>query len=241
MCVIAWAWKARPHWPLVVLANRDERHARASAPLDWWRHAPQILAGRDLEAGGSWLGVTRGGRFAALTNRAGAGPPGAPSRGELVSGALGHPADFEDEVVDIEARAAEYAGFNLLIGDGSRLACLSNRDASQTMRPGIHGMANGALDEAIPKVERLKTSLEEWGRTGQAPPFDDWLALLADASPASGAEPRSAIFVKHEIYGTRSSSIVTFGPDGRVVFVERGFGADGRSLDTRQFEFERAA
>lgn len=241
MCVIAWAWKVHPRWPLVVLANRDERHARASAPLQWWQHDPEILAGRDLEAGGTWLGVTRAGRLAALTNRGGAKPPGAPSRGDLVTTFLTSAASPEKQIGDVGARAAGYAGFNLLAGDGARLVCVSNRAPVETLEAGIHGMANAELDEPIPKVERLKAALASWVQTEEAPQRDAWLHLLEDAAPAEPGRPASAIFVHHAIYGTRSSSIVAFGSEGRAIFVERGFDAHGRGGEPRQFEFEVSA
>lgn len=240
MCVIAWAWKAHPRWPLVVLANRDEQYKRASAPLDWWRTTPAVLAGRDLEAGGTWLGVTRAGRFAAITNRGGTKPPGAPSRGELVTECLTATTAVPGSMAEIDTRARRYAGFNLLAGDGHELVFASNRQSRRVLEPGIHGMANGALDEPIPKVERLKQTLSEWAGKSPEPDTQTWLALLADATPADD-EPRSAVFVRGVEYGTRSSSIVAFGADRSVLFIERGFDAEGMARDTHHFEFKREA
>lgn len=237
MCVIAWAWKVHPRYPLAVLANRDERHARPAAPLDWWADPPGVLAGRDLEAGGTWLGLSRSGRFAAVTNRPGPKPPGAPSRGELVKEFLLASADAREAAVAISRDAEKYAGFNLLAGDGDRLAFASNREAARELSPGIHGMANGALDEAVPKVSRLTELLGSWGEGGEEPQAEEWLALLADDRPERGGEPESAVFVRGADYGTRSSSIVTVGADGRVGFLERSYGADGQPIGTAAFDF----
>lgn len=235
MCVIAWAWKVHPRYPLAVLANRDERHARPAAPLDWWADAPGVLAGRDLEAGGTWLGLSRSGRFAAVTNRPGPKPPGARSRGELAKEFLLASAAAPE--VAIAVAREKYAGFNLLAGDGERLAFVSNREAARELSPGIHGMANGALDEAVPKVRRLTELLGSWCEDGEEPQTDEWLAFLADARPERGGGPESAVFVRGTDYGTRSSSIVTVGAGGRVGFLERSYGADGRPLGTAAFDF----
>jgi uncharacterized protein with NRDE domain len=244
MCVIAWAWRAHPRWPLVALANRDERHARASTPLAWWPDSPDVLAGRDCEAGGTWLGVNRAGRFAAVTNRPGSKPPGVPSRGDLAAGFLAGAMGAKESAAAIAPEAERYAGFNLLLGDGERLAFVSNREPDRALEPGIHGMANGVLDEAILKVARLKAwlkaALNDCLPTPADVPPDAWLAPLADTEPARSDRPASAIFVRGPNYGTRSSSIVAFGAEGTIRFIERRFDAAGRALGTSDFSFERA-
>lgn len=237
MCVIAWAWRAHPRWPLALLANRDERHARASAALDWWADVPEILAGRDLEAGGTWLGVTRSGCFAALTNRPGPKPPGARSRGELVTGFLAGGARAGQAAETVATTAARYAGFNLLLGCGERLALVSNREPNRRLDPGIHGMANGALDEAAPKVKRLKAVLSAWYEETEEPDVDAWLGVLAASHPLREAAPMSAIFVRGADYGTRSSSVVLFGADGRGRFIEHRFDAAAEPIGTADFAF----
>ncbi len=237
VCVIAWAWKVHPRYPLAMLANRDEQHARASAPLDWWADAPGLLAGRDLQAGGTWLGVTHSGRFAAVTNRPGAKPLAAPSRGDLTREFLLDSTGAAEAMTRIMPGAARYAGFNLLVGDGRTLAFASNREADRELAPGIHGMANGALDEASPKVAQLVALLAAWCKAGGEPQADVWLARLAEARTLRGDEPASAVFVRGAEYGTRSGSIVTFGTDGRVRFIERGYDADGRRCGTTTFDF----
>lgn len=237
MCLIAWSWRQHPGYPLVVLANRDEAHARPTEAAHWWGDA-QVLAGRDLEAGGTWLGLTRGGRFAALTNRAGAAAAGAPSRGELPLRCLKVAQSAERAQTIFNTPADCYGGFNLLFGNDDRLAFLSNREPGRMLKPGTHAMANAALDEDIPKVSRISALLAGWSRSASRPAMDRWLEALTDSRPLEGGDPRSAVFVRGGRYGTRASSVVLFGADGRVLFVEQGFAADGEALERLQFEFE---
>jgi len=244
MCLIAWSWRQHPDYPLVVLANRDEAHARPSSPAHWWEHAePPILAGRDLEAGGTWLGLTSAGHFAALTNRPGPQPVGAqaPSRGGLTVQCLSPPATTAQVREELQPVALDYAGFNLLFGDGQSLAFLSNREPARTLGPGVHAMANGALDEPIPKVERLAGRLRDWTESGSDAPFDAWMEALTDARPLEGGLAHSAVFVKGEQYGTRASAIVAVGADGHVHFMERTYAAGGVPGDITHVEFEVAA
>lgn len=242
MCLIAWSWRQHPDYPLVVLANRDEAHARPSAPAHWWeRSDPPILAGRDLQAGGTWLGLTPAGHFAALTNRPGAADAGAPSRGGLAVRCLNESMSTERARAELEPVATDYAGFNLLVGDGGSLAFLSNREPARTLGVGVHAMANGALDEPIPKVERLAGLLRRWADAAAAPAFDDWLEALADARPLEGRLAHSAVFVEGERYGTRASTVVAVGADGRVRFFERTYAAGGIPGDAAHFEFELSA
>jgi len=244
MCLIAWSWRQHPDYPLVVLANRDEAHARPSVPAHWWQQAdPPILAGRDLEAGGTWLGLTPTGRFAALTNRPGPKPAGTdtPSRGGLTVQCLLPPASTARIQEELEPVARDYAGFNLLFGDGRSLAFLSNREPAHMLDPGVHAMANGALDEPIPKVERLAGRLRDWADSHAPPAFDEWLDTLADPRPMEDGLAHSAVFVKGERYGTRASTIVVMGADRRVHFMERTYAAGGMPGDVAHFEFELSA
>ncbi len=242
MCLIAWSWRQHPDYPLVVLANRDEAHARPSAPAHWWQDAdPPILAGRDLQAGGTWLGVTPSGRFAALTNRPGPAAADAPSRGGLAVRCLGESMSTDRARAELEPVAPDYAGFNLLVGDGGTLAFISNREPVRTLGAGVHGMANGALDEPIPKVERLAGLLRDWTAAAAAPEFDAWLEALADARPLEKGLAHSAVFVKGEEYGTRASTIVVMGADGRAHFLELTYAAGGIPGDVAHFQFESAA
>ena len=163
MCLIAFAWKPDAKHHLVVAANRDEFHARPTAPLSRWDDTPAVAAGRDLQAGGSWMGTAQGGhggRFAALTNfrEMQQTPVGAPSRGELVAGFLQSDCSPEAWVSGIDAKA--YAGFSLLVCDGEQLWFCSNRPSAHAhvVEPGVYALSNGELDSGWPKVARPRTA-----------------------------------------------------------------------------------
>ena len=191
MCLIYVAWRRHPRYRLVVAANRDEYHARPAASAHWWEDAPGVLAGRDLEAGGTWMGITRGGRFAAVTNyrdsvkpapgtgRGATAPAVAPSRGALV-GAFLTGGESAPAYLDHVAREGHrYNGFSLLAMDGEALAFASNRARGITLlEPGVFGLSNHLLDTPWPKVTEGKTELE---RLLAAPDLrvPDLLALLA--------------------------------------------------------------
>ncbi len=241
MCVIAWAWQVHPRYPLMVLANRDERHARPALSAHWWTDAPEVLAGRDVEAGGTWLGITRTGRFAAVTNRPGAKPPDASSRGDLTADFLRGLASVEATADAIATRAEAYAGFNLLLGDRTTLVFVSNRETCRRLDPGVYGMANGALDEPLPKVERLVVALDGSSADGAEADVCRWLHLLEDDKPERGRDSTGAIFVRGAEYGTRASSLLLICADDRVRFVEHGFGPLGQRLGIVTFEFWIAA
>lgn len=222
MCLILAAWRAAPGYRLVVAANRDEFHAREAAPAQFWQDRPAILAGRDLQALGTWMGVDRRGRFAAVTNYRGAHEPSAShSRGALVTGFLANgaaPAAYVDGL-----NGKEYSGFNLLLADGEEFWWLSNRDGSpRALQPGIYGLGNLLLDS--PDVDAAKQRFR---------------AALADGLAIESLfEVLAAARIVHPLYGTRCSTIVTIGE--RVRYAERVFGADGEAGETRHFEFSPA-
>ncbi|MCC6659029.1 MAG: NRDE family protein [Rhodocyclaceae bacterium] len=240
MCLILLAWQAHPDYPLVVAANRDEFHARRTAAADFWLDAPAVLAGRDLEAGGTWLGVSRGGRFAALTNfrDPGRNKPDAPSRGTLVSRFLAGTQTPQEYLDQIEASAASYNGFNLLFGDRHSLWCFSNcGEGKRRLDPGIYGLSNHLLDTPWPKVARGKSALTV---ALQALPDEAALfTLLRDdrvapdeALPRTGISLEwerllSAAFVRMPGYGTRSSTVLLMDRQARLRFVEQSYLADG--------------
>jgi len=250
MCLILLAWRAHPRYPLVVAANRDEFFARPTAAADFWPDAPQVLAGRDLQGGGTWLGVTRSGRFAALTNYRDPAQvkAEAPSRGELVSGFLcgrGAPDDFRRR---IESVAPAYNGFNLLFGTGRSLHYFSNcGEGGGELGSGIYGLSNHLLDTPWPKVANGKSAL---ARALAALPDDaPLLALLRDDRIApDDALPRtdvsldwerllSAAFVRSAGYGTRSSTVLLVDDAGNLNFDEATFDAQARQIDRRRFSF----
>lgn len=214
MCLILVAWKAHPRYPLVVAANRDEFHARAAAPAAWWPDHPGILAGRDLQANGTWLGLSRAGRFASVTNyRGGHDPSAAHSRGSLVSGFLLDDLSPGKFLKKIESKI--YSGFNLLVADREELWWLSNRgDGARRLEPGCYALGNDLLD--TPEVTEVRGRFE---RTLAA--VEPLFTLLATAKIVAPA------------YGTRCSSVVLADGAGRMQFAERGFdpgGADGPTL-----------
>jgi uncharacterized protein with NRDE domain len=246
MCLIAWNWQPDSPEPLLLIANRDEFYARPTAPLAWWHDAP-ILAGCDLQAGGTWLGVSSTGRMAALTNHR--DPThmlaDAPSRGKLVSAFLQSDTPAQDYLSELAGRARHYNPFNLLVFDGTRLLGLESRHAKvMAMQPGIGAVSNADFLTPWPKLANLSDSLQTL--LAQTHPSDDQLLALlhnpdlaADAHlPATGIplpleRALSAAFVALPDYGTRACSVVRF-EKNQVQFLEQGFDAQGSS-GTRQF------
>jgi uncharacterized protein with NRDE domain len=252
MCLVLVVWRAHPLYPCLVAANRDEFHARPTARAEWWPDHPHILAGRDLEAGGTWLGVTRTGRFAALTNyrdpeqqrRA-----GVRSRGSLVAGMLESGASVAESLAHLRAVGGDYNGFNLIFSDGERLGIYeSARGAGRELRPGIYGLSNHLLDTPWPKVQNAKTRLEAalLGLTDTAPLLD----LLRDDRPASDAQlPRTGVslewerllssaFVRAPDYGTRCSTIIRIERQGRAYFDEWSWDSVGSDIGRTSLQFE---
>lgn len=239
MCLILLAWQAHPDYPLVVAANRDEFFARPSAPAGFWEDAPRILAGRDLQAGGTWLGVSRGQRFAALTNFREGGKPrdDAPSRGALVADFLAGESTPETYLENLSRRGPDYNGFNLFVGDGKRLGYYSNRNAgTRWLLPGIYGLSNHLLDTPWPKLSAAKAAFA--AALAQLPAAMPFFELLADREtvpdthlPETGVPLEwerilSSVFVSSPNYGTRASSLLTIDRDGWVSFLERSFGRE---------------
>lgn len=258
MCLIALGWKTSPDYPLLVIANRDEFHRRATASLAFWPDAPDVLAGRDLESGGTWMGVTRSGRFAALTNYRDPSVQrsDARSRGLLVSGFLTSDARAADYGEDVRAQAQHYNGFNLLICDGNTLfwAGYQGRGDAQTreLEPGIHALSNHLPGTPWPKLVRARTGFEnalgalpDWRET-----FKAGFAVLADERSVDDADlpdtgvgiewerRLSSVFIRGEDYGTRSGSILQISGD-RIRFEERRHGPGGRHAGLTRFELGR--
>lgn len=234
MCLILFAHRAHADYPLVIAANRDEYYQRPTAKAAFWQDHPQILAGRDLECMGTWLGVTRSGRFAALTNFRDPRErkTDAPSRGQLVSGFLISEREPREYLEEIASLAPQYNGFNLLAGDSDGVFYISSRmDSVQQVSPGIHGLSNHLLDTPWPKVVRGKQRLQ--AVLAEEPSTEALLDLLHDSEPAAASElPDTGIGTEMERvlspalivspqYGTRASTAVLFGRDGDVSFSER--------------------
>ncbi|RON56551.1 NRDE family protein [Pseudomonas frederiksbergensis] len=241
MCLIVFAWRPGHAQPLIVAANRDEFYARPTQPLGQWAHAPHVHAGRDLEAGGTWLGVGANGRFAALTNIRDPGQPASrKSRGELVAGFLSGEMSIDDYLSDVVARSAEYAGFNLLVGNTHELWHFNARDTEAVMlAPGVYGLSNAGLDTPWPKVLKAKAALSE---LLDDPRPEALLAILKDSATAPLTELPdtgvglatetllSSVFIASPTYGTRASTALIVSADGTRHMVERSFGPYGGHL-----------
>jgi uncharacterized protein with NRDE domain len=222
MCLILAAWRTVKGYPLIVAANRDEFHSRPASPAQFWKDKPDILAGRDLQALGTWMGITRAGRFAAVTNYRGAREPSAPhSRGALVTGFLNSANSAELYVRGVEKDSKQYSGFNLLAADGGELWWISNRDSGpRQLAPGIYGLGNLLLDS--PEVEAAKQRFRE--ALEPAPAVEVLFGVLAEAR------------IVNPEYGTRCSTVLVVA-EGRVRYAERLFTPDGEAGETLQFEF----
>lgn len=250
MCLILFGWQVHPSYSLVLAANRDEFHQRPTAEADFWDDAPGILAGRDLQAGGTWLGVTRGGRFAAITNYREPSGPGAstgPSRGQLARDFLAGRTPPLEHAERLRHRAGDYAGFSLILGDRNSLACVSNRDGgSAAVEPGVHGLSNHLLDTDWPKVDAGRRHLEQLLQQEQVEP-ESLFDLLSDRSLTPGKIPGDIekhlapermmkhYFIVSDVYGTRSSSVLLLGRDGGIYFSERQYNPQGQATGTRRF------
>ena len=243
MCLAIVALDVHPRYALVVAANRDEYHARPTQSAHWWAAEDdlEILAGRDLEAGGTWLGVTRTGRWAFVTNvrQSTARDLHAPSRGSLVPRVLRDPRDPHSALVAAIADAQHYNGFNLMAGEIDCASWGSNRgEAGSALNRGVHGLSNARLDTPWPKLVRTKSGVAAWTEAGRED-IDALLALLADRErarddelPSTGVSLEwervlSAPFITGENYGTRSSTVLTISRDGEGHLVEQSFDPRG--------------
>ncbi|MGH8250742.1 MAG: NRDE family protein [Steroidobacteraceae bacterium] len=249
MCLIVFAWCAHPGHPFILAANRDEFHRRPASPLQWWPDRPQIAAGRDLQAGGTWLAASRSGRFATVANyrETLAAQPGERSRGALVTdfvtGSLG-PLAFAASI-----DGERYAGFSLLTATPEAVAYASNRsDAPRLLASGVYGLSNAALDTPWPKVvksrQRLRALVDQ-----DAVTFATLFDLLADREPAGAADASdqdlppemaravSAPFVVTPEYGTRCSTVFLLGVGGEAELSERRFDATGRMIGNTSVKF----
>jgi len=234
MCLVAIAWHARPDLPLVVAANRDEWRDRPAEPAQWWSDRPGILAGRDLKAGGTWLGISRSGRFAAVTNFRDPSDrrSTARSRGELVADFLAASDEPVAYVERIARRAHEYNAFNLLVGDSATLWYFGSREGPpRPVAPGVHALSNHILDEPWPKVTRARRAMEAALREGD--PAPRLFEMLSDATlPHDNALPRTGVplewerrlspaLITGEDYGTRNSTVLARTENGATRFEER--------------------
>ncbi|MBC7416300.1 MAG: NRDE family protein [Herminiimonas sp.] len=238
MCLIVFAWNVIPGLPLIAAGNRDEFYDRPAAPAGWWEDHPQIYAGRDLRGGGTWLGVTRAGRFGALTNIRAPGErrEDAPSRGALVAAFLSGTDSAQEYADRLRDTNDDFNGFNLLIGDGDNLIWYSNRDHGderngQPLAPGIYGLSNDKLDSPWPKVVRTKAQFASMLCMGA--PEEAYFEMLSDTTRASDCRlPQtgvsldmerllSSVCIESAEYGTRVSTVVKLLANQPAILHER--------------------
>ncbi len=256
MCLIALALNVHPLYRLILAGNRDEFHARPTAPLARWNDAPDVLAGRDLEAGGTWMGVSERGRACVVTNvREPMRPGDFASRGLLASDYLQATRSAEESAHTLLATADSYRPFNLLLFDKHDAYFVSNRAQpnTQVLTAGIHGLSNATLDTPWPKTRRLKQALQDWITKPQADfereDFADLFAALADETLAADADlPNTGVdieierrlspaFIRGAIYGTRACSLIAITHGGEAVFIERRFGVEAAFEGETTFRF----
>lgn len=256
MCLIAFSWQPQ-QGRLLLLANRDEFYARPTLAADWWPDSPTIWAGRDQEAGGTWLGVNRSGRFAALTNvREGQLQTGQRSRGELVTNFLTSSLSPQAYLEQVLNQGEDYAGFNLLLGDMSEPAKVGDSDIGQLwyggnreggearlLAPGHYGLSNAQLNTAWPKLVRLKEGLNQLDSTDEAAAFallDDNQTAAVEALPNTGVSPElelllSSAFIHSPTYGTRAQTWLCI-QGKQLEITERSRGAQAELLSTQHLQ-----
>jgi uncharacterized protein with NRDE domain len=244
MCLLVLAWQVHPRYQLIVAANRDEFHERPTAAMAKWPAPDDIIGGRDLRAGGTWLAMDRDRRFGIVTNFRELQPPapGARSRGNLIPSYLRNPAGAGTYLQELRPTANEYSGFNLLLADRDSLWYASNRADSfaQPLSPGIYGLSNERLDTPWPKLQRVRRRFDPLLRQPGEVPKDELFAILADptqagvdeALPETGLSREweqllSSPFISMEEYGTRCSTLVMVETSGAVSLTERRFGSRG--------------
>ncbi|MGQ0799328.1 MAG: NRDE family protein [Pseudomarimonas sp.] len=256
MCLIALAWNAHPHYALVLIGNRDEFHARRASPATWQCDDPNVIGGVDLQAGGSWLQLSRRGRLAAVTNfRQGLNPPPvARSRGALVVDFVRAESSAAEFALGVASIAETVGRHTLLLWDGSELWQSGNYPAAHAapIAPGLHVLSNAELDAPWPKSLRVQRALADWLQTdaeaSASTRLEPLFTTLADGTQAEHAElPATGIpieweqrlssaFIRGTDYGTRCSTIVLIGHDGAMQFEERRFGAQGESTGVTRWQ-----
>jgi uncharacterized protein with NRDE domain len=242
MCLIIFSYDMHPRYRLIFAANRDEYYNRPTAPLCFWDDAPGILAGRDLKGNGTWLGVTRTGRIAAITNfrEPGVEIKNAPSRGHLVSDFLVSKKSPKTYIEHVKSMGHKFNGFNLFIGNRTELFYYSNRkNHIEKLKPGLYGVSNRFLDTPWPKVTKGKTDLNKLIENTDKINYEDIFGILKNnACPPDSELPDtgvgldwerilSPLFITSKSYGTRSSSVILIERSDNITFLERTFIPDG--------------
>lgn len=254
MCLIVFAYKSHPKYDLIFATNRDEFYKRPTQAARFWDDHPDVLAGKDLTAGGTWMGINRGGQFAALTNYRDPSitKEHPPSRGHIVLDYLSQTQNTDSYLETLHQRASSYMGFNILTGTPDALLHYSNQEQKiNRVEPGVHGLSNHLLDTPWPKVKQAKSDLATVIKKDTLSDEEALFNILKNDHEASDAklpqtgipydlEKRvSPIFIKSEDYGTRSSTILLIDKQGNVTFEERRFKDNTQQVDeANRFEFE---
>lgn len=255
MCLITFAYNSHPEYSLILLANRDEFFQRPSQAVHHWPDTPQILAGRDLEQGGTWLGLNQSGHFATVTNHRNGRDKrdGLRSRGDLTRHYLSGSQPAADYLDDLQPEQQAYGAFNLLLGDAAGLHYLSNRhsDSTVTLKPGVYGLSNALLDTDWPKVKKVREGLRQL-LTRDEPDHEAMLALMQDRRRAQDADlpdtgislawerMLSSCFIQSESYGTRAITLLMQKPDGSTYLREQTFDGKGNT-EIQEFDLQLPA
>lgn len=257
MCLLAIAWNVHPRWQLVLAGNRDEFHARPTTALAPWQDRSGVMAGRDLQSGGTWAGIDVRGRMAVVTNvRDPAAIPGPDihSRGQLTTDFLAGTLTAAEQAQALMGHAGDYAPFNLLLADTASCEFVGNHPHARTrpLAAGVHGLSNGDLDEPWPKVERLKQAMSAWLDNRHDDPALLWQALADESRAADTKLPNTGVgleleralspaFIRGTAYGTRASTLIAIGHDGTGLISERRFGPDGRFEGETRLDIQHPA
>lgn len=249
MCILFIAVKQHPDFPLIIAANRDEYHERPTQSSHWWQDKPEILAGKDLRAGGTWMGVTQQGKFAALTNIRNPQriKDNAKSRGELVLKAL--QTGIKEQ--ELQQGRELYNGYNLLHGSVDSLSVYNNFEDSHTpLKQGVYGLSNAALNSPWPKTTKGMQALSKYCQTAQNINADDLFTILRDdvkaaddqlpvtGAPVEWEKKLSSAFIILPNYGTRASTLLLVSQSGLVNWHERTFNAEAEQIETNNYEFQ---
>lgn len=248
MCLILIAWKSHPRYPVIIAANRDEFYERPSTPAHFWKEAPDILAGRDIRQGGTWLGINRDGRFAAITNFRGSQTPqpGKRSRGELVASFLmgdRQPAFYSQEVA---RRRTDYNPFNLLVGSSQVLGyCDSSSDRAQTLPPGLYALGNNRLDQGADKetagIEALRDTLyQQLSVSALIQMLRNEQASIDSPNVLERGLSARFIHLPDGGYGTRASTALLIDNEGHIEFAEQNYDDKGRAGELQHFQLQVA-
>ena len=252
MCILFIAVEQHPDYPLIIAANRDEFLNRPTRPSGFWQSHPDMLAGKDLQAGGTWMGMTKSGRISALTNVRDPQTidPNAISRGELVTRFLTTDVNSTEYLETIRESKERYNGYNLLFGPWNNLMVYNNhQDSIHKLERGVYGLSNADLNSPWPKINKGMDALESYCQTPERVDIDHLFELLRDTTqakdeflPKTGVpidwERRlSSIFIQSPEYGTRSSTVFLIDHSGRVFWEEHSYDNQGQCQDVKNFQF----